>query len=202
MKIVVGTAVLALFVSLDGDGSTTYMITAAAMLPLYKRLGMSRLMLACVIMLAGGVMNILPWGGPTARAASALGVDVGDDLRADDPADDRQCDLGRLRGLHAGPARTRRRVGAIDVDGDRRRAPDDRRHVAPTARPSPAAAAVGQLRADRVPDGRCWSWALLPLPVLFMIAFAIAADDQLPAARRSRRSGSPRTPATCCRWCR
>jgi CitMHS family citrate-Mg2+:H+ or citrate-Ca2+:H+ symporter len=52
------------------------MITVAAMLPLYQRLGMSRLVLACVIMLAGGVFNILPWGGPTARAASALGVDV------------------------------------------------------------------------------------------------------------------------------
>jgi CitMHS family citrate-Mg2+:H+ or citrate-Ca2+:H+ symporter len=76
MKIVVGTAALAMLVSLDGDGATTYMITVAAMLPLYKRLGMSRLVLACVIMLAGGVFNILPWGGPTARAASALGVDV------------------------------------------------------------------------------------------------------------------------------
>jgi len=76
-KIVVGTFVLALFVSLDGDGSTTYMITCAAMLPLYKKLGISRLVLACVIMMAGGVMNILPWGGPTARAASALGVDTG-----------------------------------------------------------------------------------------------------------------------------
>ncbi|SDC87808.1 citrate-Mg2+:H+ or citrate-Ca2+:H+ symporter, CitMHS family [Cupriavidus sp. YR651] len=77
MKIVVGTFVLAVVVSLDGDGSTTYMITCAAMLPLYKRLGISRLVLACVIMMAGGLMNILPWGGPTARAASALGVDVG-----------------------------------------------------------------------------------------------------------------------------
>jgi citrate-Mg2+:H+ or citrate-Ca2+:H+ symporter, CitMHS family len=76
MKIVVGTAVLAMFISLDGDGATTYMITVSAMLPLYQRLGMSRLVLACVIMLAGGVFNILPWGGPTARAASALGVDV------------------------------------------------------------------------------------------------------------------------------
>lgn len=75
-RIVVGTAVLAMIVSLDGDGATTYMITASAMLPLYTRLGMSRLILACVIMLSGGVFNILPWGGPTARAASALGVDV------------------------------------------------------------------------------------------------------------------------------
>ncbi len=78
MKIVVGTAALAMFISLDGDGATSYMITVSAMLPLYKRLGMSRLVLACVIMLAGGVFNILPWGGPTARAASALGVDVRD----------------------------------------------------------------------------------------------------------------------------
>lgn len=77
VKIIVGTFVLAVLVSLDGDGSTTYMITCAAMLPLYKRLGISRLVLACVIMMAGGLMNILPWGGPTARAASALGVDVG-----------------------------------------------------------------------------------------------------------------------------
>jgi len=78
MKIVVGTAALAMFISLDGDGATTYMITVSAMLPLYLRLGMSRLVMACVIMLAGGVMNILPWGGPTARAATALGVDVSD----------------------------------------------------------------------------------------------------------------------------
>ena len=76
MKIVVGTAALAMIVSLDGDGATTYMITVSAMLPLYTRLGMSRLVMAAVIMLAGGVFNILPWGGPTARAASALGVDV------------------------------------------------------------------------------------------------------------------------------
>lgn len=76
LKIVVGTAVLALAVSLDGDGSTTYMITTAAMLPLYRRLGMRQLNLACVTMLAGGVMNILPWGGPTARAASALHVEA------------------------------------------------------------------------------------------------------------------------------
>jgi CitMHS family citrate-Mg2+:H+ or citrate-Ca2+:H+ symporter len=76
MKVVVGSAALALLVSLDGDGSTTYMITTAAMLPLFRRLGMRPLVLACVTMLAGGVMNTLPWGGPTARAASALSIDV------------------------------------------------------------------------------------------------------------------------------
>lgn len=75
LKVVVGTAVLAAVVSLDGDGSTTYMITVASMLPLYKRLGMSALNLTCVTMLASGVMNLTPWGGPLARAASALHVD-------------------------------------------------------------------------------------------------------------------------------
>jgi CitMHS family citrate-Mg2+:H+ or citrate-Ca2+:H+ symporter len=75
-RIVMGTAVLALLVSLDGDGSTTYMITTAAMLPLYLKLGIRPIVLACVTMLAGGVMNLLPWGGPTARVATALAVDM------------------------------------------------------------------------------------------------------------------------------
>lgn len=75
VRIVVGTAALALIVSLDGDGSTTYMITTAAMLPLYQRLGLRPVVLTCVVMMAGGVMNITPWGGPTARAASALSID-------------------------------------------------------------------------------------------------------------------------------
>jgi CitMHS family citrate-Mg2+:H+ or citrate-Ca2+:H+ symporter len=65
-------------VSLDGDGSTTYLVTTTAMLPLYVRLGISRLVLASVIIQAGGVMNLLPWGGPTARAATALRVNMGD----------------------------------------------------------------------------------------------------------------------------
>ncbi len=73
-KIVVGTAVLAAVVSLDGDGSTTFILTTAAMLPIYLRLGMSPVILTCVAGLANGTMNILPWGGPTARAAAALKV--------------------------------------------------------------------------------------------------------------------------------
>jgi len=75
IKVLIGTAVLALCVSLDGDGSTTYIICVSAMLPLYRRLGLNPLMLACLLMLACGVTNITPWGGPTARAASALHID-------------------------------------------------------------------------------------------------------------------------------
>lgn len=77
-KVVLGTAILAAAVSLDGDGSTTFILTTAAMLPIYLRLKMSPVVLTCVAGLANGTMNILPWGGPTARAASALKIDVND----------------------------------------------------------------------------------------------------------------------------
>ncbi|MFE5735358.1 CitMHS family transporter [Streptomyces sp. NPDC056528] len=78
LRIVVGTAVLASIVSLDGDGSTTFMITVSAMYPLYRRLGMSPVVLTGVAATANGVMNTLPWGGPTARAATALKLDAAD----------------------------------------------------------------------------------------------------------------------------
>uniref|UniRef100_A0AAU2VBV7 CitMHS family transporter n=1 Tax=Streptomyces sp. NBC_00003 TaxID=2903608 RepID=A0AAU2VBV7_9ACTN len=78
MRVVVGTAVLAAIVSLDGDGSTTFMITVSAMYPLYKRLGMSLVVMTGVAATANGVMNTLPWGGPTARAATALKLDASD----------------------------------------------------------------------------------------------------------------------------
>lgn len=78
LKVTLGTITLTIIVSLDGDGSTTYMICVAAMLPLYRRLGMSPLVMASLMMLASGIMNLTPWGGPTARAASALHVDPSD----------------------------------------------------------------------------------------------------------------------------
>ncbi|MFH8572144.1 CitMHS family transporter [Streptomyces sp. NPDC017993] len=78
MRIVVGTAVLAAIVSLDGDGSTTFMITVSAMYPLYRRLKMSLVVMTGVAATANGVMNTLPWGGPTARVATALKLDAGD----------------------------------------------------------------------------------------------------------------------------
>ncbi|MGG5210893.1 CitMHS family transporter [Chryseobacterium sp. MIQD13] len=72
IKTTIGTAILTALVSLDGDGSSTYLIVVAAMLPLYKKQGMNPLILTCIIMLAGQIMNILPWGGPTARVMSSL----------------------------------------------------------------------------------------------------------------------------------
>ncbi|QSQ09303.1 Citrate transporter [Koleobacter methoxysyntrophicus] len=75
-KIVIGTAVLAMLVHLDGSGAVTFLITIPAMLPLYDSLGMDRRVLATVVALSAGTMNILPWGGPTLRAATALEMPV------------------------------------------------------------------------------------------------------------------------------
>ena len=77
-RIAVGTAVLTMCVALDGDGASTFLITVSALLPVYKRLGMSRLVLAGVVCLGAGVMNMVPWGGPTARATAALKLDTSD----------------------------------------------------------------------------------------------------------------------------
>lgn len=74
-KVVMGTAVLTGLISLDGDGSTTFIVVTAALLPIYQRLGMSPVVLTCVAGLTNGTLNIVPWGGPTARAAAALHVD-------------------------------------------------------------------------------------------------------------------------------
>jgi CitMHS family citrate-Mg2+:H+ or citrate-Ca2+:H+ symporter len=72
-RIVVGSALLALLVHLDGSGAVTFLVTVPAMLPLYERLGMDRRILACVVSMAAGV-NFLPWTGPMLRASAALQI--------------------------------------------------------------------------------------------------------------------------------
>lgn len=76
VKIVVGTAILAMLIHLDGSGAVTFLITIPAMLPLYEKLKMKKTVLATVVALSAGTMNVLPWGGPTIRAATALEMSV------------------------------------------------------------------------------------------------------------------------------
>ncbi|GAA1768710.1 citrate:proton symporter [Streptomonospora arabica] len=76
VTIALATVVLAMLTHLDGAGATTFLITIPAMLPLYDALGMRRLVLAALTGLGAGIMNMVPWGGPTARAASATGIDA------------------------------------------------------------------------------------------------------------------------------
>lgn len=78
VKIAIGAALLAAFIHLDGSGAVTFVIVIPAMLPLFDAVGMRRSVLATVVALAAGVMNMLPWGGPTLRAITALDSSVGE----------------------------------------------------------------------------------------------------------------------------
>lgn len=63
---------------LDGSGATTFLIVVPAFLPIFKRLGLRPQALLALICGPYAVMNILPWGGPTMRAATVAGVETGD----------------------------------------------------------------------------------------------------------------------------
>ena len=76
VTVCLATTALAMAAHLDGAGATTFLITIPAMMPLFDRLGMRRLTLTVCVGMGAGVMNLLPWGGPTARAATTSGVDV------------------------------------------------------------------------------------------------------------------------------
>jgi CitMHS family citrate-Mg2+:H+ or citrate-Ca2+:H+ symporter len=72
VKIAIGTAVVTMCVHLDGDGAATFLITLSAFLPIYRRIGMRPITLTAIVALGAGLMNMLPWGGPTLRAMAAL----------------------------------------------------------------------------------------------------------------------------------
>lgn len=76
LKVVVGTAILTTLVHLDGDGTATFMIVLSTFLPIYKKLGMSRLILIGIIALSVGPMHLVPWSGTSVRAISTLNTDA------------------------------------------------------------------------------------------------------------------------------
>ncbi|KJH81883.1 citrate:proton symporter [Pseudomonas sp. KSR10] len=78
LRISLATAFLGAVTSLDGDGTSTVLIVVTAFLPVYLRIGMNPLIIALLILLTNTMINIIPWGGPTARVASALHLDVMD----------------------------------------------------------------------------------------------------------------------------
>lgn len=75
--VTVMTTVIALIGHLDGGGASTFCIVVPAMLPVYQRMHMRKTTLLRVSVLAMGVLNLMPWAGPTMRAASVLGVEAG-----------------------------------------------------------------------------------------------------------------------------
>lgn len=183
MRISLGTAALATAVSLDGDGTTTALIVISALLPVYRRVGMNPLILATLLGLANSLMNFVPWGGPSARAAAAVHADLSDVF------------LPLLPAMIAGLA------GTFVLAWLFGRAERRRLAWTPAAPASPAPAlaaadpALAQIRRPRL------FWAnlaltaglvggmilgLAPLPVLMMGAFAIAVTLNYPRLAEQR----------------
>lgn len=72
------TTVLTIVAHLDGSGASTFLIVIPAMLPIYRKLNMRTTTLLRVMVLPMGIMNLMPWAGPTVRAATVLGTEAGD----------------------------------------------------------------------------------------------------------------------------
>ncbi len=76
LKVMMSTVLVASVVTLNGDTTTTILICLAAFLELYKKMNMSLLKLAIIIVMPIGIFNQLPWGGPSIACATALDVDI------------------------------------------------------------------------------------------------------------------------------
>ena len=76
--ITVATGIIGIIAHLDGATATTVLITIPTMYPIYKRMGIRPHVLLVLVAAAMGVMNLLPWGGPVARAATVLKIEASD----------------------------------------------------------------------------------------------------------------------------
>lgn len=178
VRISVATAVAAALTHLDGAGASTFMVTVPAMLPLYQRVGMSPLALTCIVALAAGTMNMLPWAGPATRAAAALQVSPSAIFLPAVPAMVAGLVLVGLFAMHIG-RRERARLAGGQV-GD-----------AATPLPTPsrpgALAPLWYLNAalTLIVVGALFL-EVVPLPVVFVVASAVALLVNYPAAEAQR----------------
>lgn len=70
------TAIIAMIGHLDGAGAATFCIVIPAMLPIYKKMHMRATTLLRITVISMGVLNLMPWAGPTMRAAAVLGMEA------------------------------------------------------------------------------------------------------------------------------
>lgn len=188
VKIAIGTAVIAMCVALDGDGTTTHMITISAMLALYLRIGMNPLVLATISLLSVSIMSgMTPWGGPATRAIVSLGLDANEFF------------IPLLPTMLSGMAaitfisfvlgkKERARLGIIDIEITPREALEL----------NPAAATVAETEDIKRPKLRWVNLLLvvtimtvlvtgiLPAPILFLIGFVIAAMINYPDMQQQK----------------
>ncbi|MDH2327244.1 citrate:proton symporter [Cereibacter sp. SYSU M97828] len=174
LKILVGTAVIGTSVALDGDGATTYVICVSALLPIYKAIGLRPQYMATLLLMSIGIMNILPWGGPTARAASAMHVDVADVFVPLIPA--MAVGFGYLLIVAAiFGLRERRRVGILSADQEaalEHGMEEPAEYRRPKLLPFNVALTLALLAGLIT--------GILPLPILFILATALAMAINYP----------------------
>ena len=70
------TVLIATVGHIDGATASTYLISFPVMLPIFKRLKLNPLVLLLLVASSTGIMNMVPWGGPTIRAATAIKGDA------------------------------------------------------------------------------------------------------------------------------
>ena len=112
-RITLGTAILALIVHLDGSGAVTFLVTIPAMLPLYDRLKMRRVVLAAIAAMAAGTANMLPWGGPDPACCRKPQCACNRCLQPDDRCLGRWLGHGSVYGLFSWPARRKSASGLL-----------------------------------------------------------------------------------------
>lgn len=69
--IMIATSLIAVVAHMDGACASTYLITIPVMLPIFKKMKLNPLILLLLVGLSTGVMNLVPWGGPTIRAGDS-----------------------------------------------------------------------------------------------------------------------------------
>ncbi|WP_310177371.1 citrate:proton symporter [Neobacillus niacini] len=188
IKIAIGTGIIAMTVALDGDGTTTHMITISAMLPLYLRLGMNPMILATISMLSVSIISgLTPWGGPATRAIASLGLDANEFFVPIIPT------------LLAGIAsilftafllgkKERKRIGVVEI----KTAPEMKMALG-------EAAVAAAIQSDIKRPKLIWLnllltvtimviliLGLLPAPVLFLIGFVLASILNYPNLEQQR----------------
>jgi CitMHS family citrate-Mg2+:H+ or citrate-Ca2+:H+ symporter len=113
LRVIVGTCALSMVISLDGDGSTTYLLVVTAMMPLHMKLGINPLILPAVTVMPNAIINVAPWGGPTARVMSSLHTDVSQTFLPLVPAMVMACATALAIAAYFG-LQERRRLGTLD----------------------------------------------------------------------------------------
>ncbi|MDP9563472.1 UNVERIFIED_ORG: CitMHS family citrate-Mg2+:H+ or citrate-Ca2+:H+ symporter [Rhizobium nepotum] len=196
LRVIVGTTILSAIISLDGDGSTTYMLCVSAMMPLHRRLGINPLILPLAILMPNSIMNIMPWGGPTARVLASLHLEANQVFLPMLPSIV-AATLGSVAICCYFGLKERKRLGTLTLPTDRPQ--PEFRDEDYAERPEGVKVATGWRAAFNIVLTVLLMVFLVadvaPLVVLFIIAFALAITVNFPSLPEQRLRISAHAPS-------